>query len=65
MGNKRMHYLVMLMSHPDKLDKVDIIKVADKFAQKTKHTGQRIKLFRNFAKADLDNVPKIRHDFEW
>ena len=31
-GDKRMHYLVMLTSHPDKLDEVDIIKVANKFA---------------------------------
>ena len=55
----------MLTLHLEKLDKVGIIKVSNKFAQKTTSLGHRIKLFRKFIKSDLDNILRISKNFEW
>ena len=63
-GDKRMHFLVMLACHPKKLDKVDLIKVRNKSMNKIVSTGYRIKLFRKFTQSNLDSIPRIELAFK-
>ena len=60
-----MHCLVMLISHLEKLDKVDLIKVANKFVQKISHTSCRMKLFGKFVQSDLHDALRMSANFEW
>ena len=54
----------MLTSHPEKLEEVDLIKVANKFVQKTSYTGCRMKLFGKFVQSDLDDLLRMKTNFE-
>ena len=52
------------MSHSEKIDKVGLIKVVNKFVKKTARTVCRMKLSGKFAQSDLDSVPRMDPAFE-
>ena len=59
MGDQRISNLVLLKSYPDLIEKMDLIKVLNKFVNKTKCTNRREQLFRKFIPSDLDSAHSI------
>ena len=55
-----MSNLILLKSYPDLIEKIDLIKVFNKFSNKTKCTNRREWLFRKSILLDLDSVPSIK-----
>ena len=59
MVDQRMSNLVLLKSYPDLIEKIDLIKVLIKFANKTKDANRRERSFGKFIPLDLDSVPSV------
>lgn len=62
-GNKIVHYLVILTLHLKKLDKVDLIKIYNKFIKKTSYTSYRTKIFGIFIPNNLINLSIAQPNF--
>ena len=54
-----MSNLALLKSYPYLIEKIDLIKVLNKFSNKMKYTNRREQLSRKFIPSDLDSVPSI------
>ena len=59
MRDQHMSNFVLLKSYPNLIEKMDLIKVLNKFTNKTKYTNRREQLFRKYIPSDLDSIPSI------